>query len=594
MSASATAPVGMKSSSIWVKAWDFWALGLPLLAMAPMLVLQWQGLMSRPERQFFPVLVVVALFFPLRTLLRDHRQRAEHAVPVWRLSVAVVALQMALLCYGLSVWGFSPWLAHVAAIGVFFAWALGRCPDTPWSSVLAWTGLLVVTLPLPLNYDAHLITALQSSSSWACSMALDALQVPHLRMANVIEMRDRQFFIEEACSGIGSMYALLAAAALLVLVHRRSWLVALLTLLSVPAWAMLGNFLRLLAVTLGEHYYQRDLSHGTDHELLGVVTFGTAALGLWATEWILAGCLQPVPPTDDDFGFLFRTVNRLLCWPHPDPFAHGLLLEHDTAWEQTQREAELAARQAQVPRLRPWDVKPVRWALCAGAVVALVLGTAPTIVLARGSAADIFAFALPEFGAADLKKFPGAETMPERLGNWKRVGYFAQERSSASLFGAHSLIWEYARGENRFLLSLDFPFRGPHPLEYCYKGSGWIIDDVASMAAGDDKQWEWREVSMSNDFGAKGLVYYTALTEDGQAYSISHAERISGRFNRRIGQVFLSREPAYQPVCYQVQILYQGGTQLIASERSELRETFLSARKQLLAHIRNAQSAPGQ
>lgn len=587
MSTIDSAPIPTKSSGLSFKAWDFWVLGLPAVAMVPMLVFQWQNLMSRPERQFFPALVLIAFFFPLRALLTQ-QDGEEHTVPALRLAVAVAALQLALLCYGLSVWAFSPWLAHVAAIGVFFAWSLVRCIDSRPTSVLAWTGLLVITLPLPLNYDAGLVSTLQTASSWACSMALDALTVPHLRLANVIEMRDRQFFIEEACSGIGSMYALLAVAAFLLLINRRSLIVATLTLLSVPVWAMLGNFLRLLAVTLGHHYYQRDLSHGSDHELLGLITFGVAALGLWVTEWILANCSQPIPPVDDEYAFLFRTVNSWLNWPHPDPFVEANEVEHDAASGQPGGARGGMLRRVAMRPIRLWAVGPVRWLVCGSAAVALILGIAPAVVLARGTAADVLVFGLPEYSDADLKKFPGAKAMPERLGEWQRMGFTTQQRSTASLFGAHSLIWEYARNEHRMLLSLDFPFRGPHPLELCYRSSGWNIDNIASMPAAKEEQWEWRELSMSNDFGAKALVYYSVLTEKGQTYAIAQAD-IGGRFHRTIEQVFSSRTPAYQPVCYQIQVLYEGGTQLTAAERSELRESFLRARTQLLAEIRALQ-----
>ncbi len=66
--------------------------------------------------------------------------------------------------------------------------------------------------------------------------------VPHMRNANIIEIKGIQLFVEEACSGIGSLYALLAAAALLLLINRRSFFCSVLVLLSVPVWAMMGNF----------------------------------------------------------------------------------------------------------------------------------------------------------------------------------------------------------------------------------------------------------------------------------------------------------------------------------------------------------------
>ncbi len=145
-------------------------------------------------------------------------------------------------------------------------------------------GFVVGHLALPFGKDERFIGWLQGSSAAACGYALDALAVPHMRLANIIEIKGQQLFVEEACSGIASLYALLAAAALLVLVNGRSFLCSMLVIASVPVWAMLGNFLRLLTIALAQEYYQRDLSHGLDHELLGLLTFSLAALGLWMTE----------------------------------------------------------------------------------------------------------------------------------------------------------------------------------------------------------------------------------------------------------------------------------------------------------------------
>lgn len=148
----------------WFTQWDVWVFLVPLLAMAPMLLFQWQNLMSRPERQFFPLVVLIALFFALRSILQGNRISAETLLPVWRARAAIIALGLAVVIYAMSVWLFAPKLAHLAAIILFFAWALGRCVETRWASVLAWTGLLAVTLPLPLNYDVDFIAWLQSSS----------------------------------------------------------------------------------------------------------------------------------------------------------------------------------------------------------------------------------------------------------------------------------------------------------------------------------------------------------------------------------------------------------------------------------------------
>jgi hypothetical protein len=45
------------------------------------------------------------------------------------------------------------------------------------------------------------------------SALLDVASVSHLMAGNIVEVTDRKFFVEEACSGIGAVFLLLASAA---------------------------------------------------------------------------------------------------------------------------------------------------------------------------------------------------------------------------------------------------------------------------------------------------------------------------------------------------------------------------------------------
>lgn len=595
MMSVAREPAGRRTlSRKWLTPWDVWALLVPLLAMAPMLLFQWQSLMSRSERQFFPFFVLVTLVFPLRAIVLLSQQAAESKVSVGRARWAHAALGGAILTYAASVILFSPWLAHLAAIVLFFGWALGRCTATAWPTVLAWTGLLVITLPLPLGYDFQLVAWLQSTSSWACSKALDALGVPHLQSANVIEVRGRQLFVEEACSGIGSMYAVLAVAALLVLLNRRSLLVTVLTLLSVPVWSMLGNFARLLAVALAQHFYERDLSHGTDHELLGLITFGVAVLGLWMTEAALAALFQPVSPTAPEFWFLFRSLNVAFLWPNQDPFGDAL---DDEEGPTAKPRENPVPQQATTPQVNLWDVPSWRVLVRGAAIAALVIGTAPAVVLARGGPLDILSFNLPHFTETDLERFPGEDSMPASLrgngaGEWRRVGFHVQHRSSASFFGEYSRIWEYRRGEDRFLLSMDLPFRGPHPLEVCYTNSGWTVNSLDQKRNSSSTPWPWTEITLSNDFSSQAFVCYAMLTEEGKPYSgapgvLPSADLWTARVGSGITRAVFdaNSQPLSQPVCYQVQVLCESGSELTDEEKEEIRDCFLQARAILLDQI---------
>ena len=587
-----------KAQKRYLVAWDIWGLIVPLIAMSPLLLVQFQKLMNRPERQFFPLLIAIGLYFPIRHLMSQEGQ-VEKALTRGRLRWTMAIFAMSISIFIVSAWFFSPWLAHVAVLALFLSWALGRCANVPWSTPAAWTGLLLVTLPLPFGRDEWLVTWLQRVSSSACGYALDALNVPHMRNANIIEIKGIQLFVEEACSGIGSLYALLAAAALLLLINRRSFLCSVLLLASVPVWAMLGNFLRLLAIALAQEYYQRDLSHGLDHELLGVLTFSSAALGLWMTEWLLAGFMQPFPPASPEFNFMFQTLNAILCWPEPDPLSLIEDVEDETPQERATRLAAMRAREeaieAQTVRVTLWEQKPVRLITRIAAGITLAFGILPAMVVSREASPSMLSFGLTEYSKEQLDRLPKREAMPVSLGEWKQLNFATETRSTASALGAHSLIWEYTKLDQRFLVSMDFPFRGYHPLEVCYGNSGWNISNVGAKSDPSDSKWDWRELTMDNQFGSRGFVCYSLMTEDcepfGNVIESDVNMNITGRLTQLLGANTVRSEPVFQPVCFQIQIICESGRKLTDEELEDLRQQFFTARELLRKKVKNPDPA---
>lgn len=592
---STVAVMPVKAPIRYFKPWDIWVLVVPLIAMSPLLLIQFQKLMNRPERQFFPILVAIALYFPIRHLISVHGQQ-EEAVTRGRLNWTIGIFAFSVLTFLIGAWVFSPWLAHLAALGIFLVWVLGRCASVPWSTAAAWTGLLMVTLPLPFGRDEGLVNWLQRSSSAACGYALDALMVPHMRNANIIEIKGIQLFVEEACSGIGSMYALLAAAALLLLINRRSFLCSLLVLASVPVWAMMGNFVRLLTIALAQEYFQRDLSHGLDHELLGVMTFALAAMGLWMTEWLLAGFMQPFPPSSPEFNFVFQTLNAVLCWPERDPLSLIDEIEDETPQERELRQARDRARReaedAKIARVELWQQKPVRLIAQLASAIMLAFGVLPAIVVSREVSPSMLSFGLTEYSKEQLAKLPNKESLPPSLGEWKLVNFAAETRSTASALGAHSLIWEYRKQEQRFLISMDFPFRGYHPLEVCYGNSGWNRSYVLAVSDPSESKWDWREFSMDNQFGSRGFVCYSMLTEECEPFANVIASdvniNITGRLRELLGPTTMRTAPVFDPLCYQIQIVCESGRKLTDEELEDLRQQFFAARELLREKIKQA------
>ena len=103
------------------------------------------------------------------------------------------------------------------------------------------------------------------------SGVLDVLGVDHLPLGNVIEIPGKTLTVEAACSGIQSLYVVLAATLFFVLLTQATVLRSLMLLATAVLWVLIGNILRLVVVVGGYARWGLDLSSGWPHELLGIV-----------------------------------------------------------------------------------------------------------------------------------------------------------------------------------------------------------------------------------------------------------------------------------------------------------------------------------
>jgi len=571
-------PSGAAAVKSGFTRWDLLVGVIPLIGMLPMLFFELQNLWTRTHMQFFPLCILAAAYF---AYFGCKGEEVTHPVRRW---AAIGIFLATLFLYAFAVWKFSPWLAHLAAIMLFFAWALGRCGNARWPSVAAWTGLLLTTLTLPLNLDIEFIQWLQLSSSWACSKALDALSIANLRQANVIQIEGRELFVEEACSGIGSLYALLAVAVLLLIQNRRSFLVSALSLATVPIWAIMGNFTRLLAVAVGQEYFGRDLSHGTDHELLGLATFALACICFWLTEYFLASMLYPVPAGEPEFAPVFQAYNQTLIWPQPDSLG-------ETLPEDPQERREYMAAKAQM-QARKWQWQPMLWSQkkwLVGVVVAcsllfVVCGIAPGVLLARGGAGD-FKLGLPSIPASMLGNFPDETSLPEKIGEWRRIAFNHEQRTNESLLGQHSLVWQYLWNDQLVMVSLDFPFDTWHALSSCYTLTGWKVLNQTVTTIDEEATWPWEEITMTNELGGYGYVDFCAFNEDLEPFTDFTGSPLELRLTQNstgIVAALRNETQVVEKTTYQIQVFCESGLELSPEQREELRQKFKEFRKLLI------------
>lgn len=142
---------------------------------------------------------------------------------------------------------------------------------------------LVFMLPLPERIVVQATLPLQKISSILAAGSLDLACVPVLREGNVLELETGRLEVVAACSGIRSLWCLMAIAVALADIKRLRFWRGILLVATVPVLGMIGNLLRLFVTGMLVAHGHKELSEGIYHEALGVMTIlvpGAAIFGL--------------------------------------------------------------------------------------------------------------------------------------------------------------------------------------------------------------------------------------------------------------------------------------------------------------------------
>jgi exosortase len=506
-----TAPteISLTRSQSWAARLPAWLLPAATavvlcLAYGPMLVAYFTHQWERPHYQYFPFVIGAFLWL----LWRNGRQaepRAEDATTDRRLAV----IGLAILSWGLLAQSHisdSPFLAIVSAI--LLAAALFLQIDARWRVPYLWGiwALLWLVVRPPLNYDQYLIVRLQHLSSRLASIYLDSAGVAHLMEGNRLHLPEKEFFVDEACSGIVSVLSIIACSAIYGVWRNRPPLHVLLLALAGVGWATLMNVMRITVIALAFHRWGVDWSSGTSHEILGLVIFTIVFLALVCTDYLLLALLAPIKVGESvgqpiHFG---RKVVDFWDW-----------LGRWGAPNVTQKGGQQRGIAGH------WWSMPSR----------LALGLIPLLAFGTLAAAQLTVPYLFRQGPLAIKHSVeraialDAEVLPASIGSLQRAGFTEQERTRDDIFGQYSRTYAYADGQgNAYTFSCDFPF-GPdwHDLTVCYRGIGWELrainvrtgPETAGPSTGETP-WNYLECEFTKSDGSAGWLVYSVFDEFGE------------------------------------------------------------------------------
>ena len=428
--------------------WPSAAAAAAVAALGPTLYGLGVFMWNQEHRAFFPFVLAGAAYlvwFKLRPAVDPPASRPNR-------TVAAALWTVAWLAVAASVAASGNWLGGLALLLVLPAWvySLGG-----WKAVRYLSGVwlfLLLALPLPLGGDGWLVRSLQRLASDAAAGVLDLFGYVHVPRGVTLTIAgyDRPFFVDEACSGVNSLFSALCCVGFYLVWVERGLLRSAVVLAATVGWVLVANAARVLAIVLGTVELGgadwavggADLSlnaGGWGHELLGFAAFA-AVLGLVVSTDRLLAFVVPQASVDLVDAPESRLADRAPGW---------------------------------ASRLRPvgtpvWATAAVAFALLAG----VWFVRPPRVTIGQGVAADL----------GTLRPLP-EDALPAEWDGWRRVKYEAVERdgSESDVLGKFSRTWWFARGPMLAAVSVDGPFWKWHDLAYCYRGQGWECEDVTDV-----------------------------------------------------------------------------------------------------------------
>jgi len=541
------------SSGAWAVAT---LLGVTALTLLYPLVTLGVWMMSRDYYQHFPLLLLGGLGLAAFQL-RDHRPEWVAVVSSRVMLWATAAVVATVLVYVIP----SRWMAGAAGLCCLIAalqLAGGRELTNRLSGPLM---LMVAALPLPVNLDTVFVVWLQRFATWISSLWLDLAGVMHLATGTAIRTAEQQYMVEDACSGVHSVFAAIAVGVGYAVLRHYDIGRTLVVVLQLLVWVVVANAARVFAMVYGQERLDINLSNPAYHQLLGFLTFSLAILLALSSDHLIR-YIRPLELTEDN-----------------EPVSRANRPVNTTFLDQ-----------------------PVSLNL-AGSLVGLlgvlgvIFGTAfyrfetqPMLVMPIEEMAKL---AIVDLSAGD------AELLPATLGDWKRVGFRTQDAVPQGYIvrrdGEHDLAIR-ARGGGEWRSSLDGPYDSWHDLGVCYTGVGWRIEDRLTTDVGpEDDGLVACDLRLTQEPIGHSQVLYVCVDPSGEAVPPpSYYGRAVANFFER-ARTLMQDRPASKAGVVQLQLVDQRMVKIDDRDRAENKQLFDAAVEHLFRGPGAAvgQSSPG-
>lgn len=460
-----------------------------LASPVPMVIVYLASLMVLPQYHYVPALILAMV------LLFVSAWDKTISMPSGAFSWSLLVSAAIFVFVGAYFW--SPWSASVGFVLILGA-ALRHCNEEPsrWGLLGLWP-LSWLLLRLPLNFDVSLTTWLQRVTARVSSFILDWIAVPHQLTGNVFKLTHGSLFVEEACSGIQSVFALFFCSVFWVVWKQRSLLLLPLYMLVAMLWAGIMNVMRVTAICVAQERWQLDWAHGWRHELLGYVCLLVAIALLISSDRLLRIVFYPMPTVTDP-----QSAN---------PISSGWnCVLKSMGIGQLQVASEPSTSSSKVKNKTP------SFAMLGGVAILVMSMFIPETVFGLKQW-----MAVPEFVKTEY--WQPNKTLLSQIEGIEVIAHETSTDASNPALGIHSDLWVCRMGSlsTRVLVSQHAEV---HDLCNCYGANGWVINQRTLVEAEQTKDrgvWDVIEANFVNSETVFGSLFFSTMDRQARPVRLS-------------------------------------------------------------------------
>ncbi|MCC6952503.1 MAG: exosortase/archaeosortase family protein [Deltaproteobacteria bacterium] len=165
---------------------------------------------------------------------------------------------------------FTAWISFFLTTIGTLQLLLGTSAASPY---IAPIGLMFMAKPMPDSLVPKLFWPLQVMAAKISAWLLELLEVPVYLQGNIIEIPGMRLMVEEACSGIRSMMALLTVALIVMFIVEMSTISRFVIFFVSVATAVVLNVIRVAATGVLAHFVSAESATGFFHTFSGIIVF---------------------------------------------------------------------------------------------------------------------------------------------------------------------------------------------------------------------------------------------------------------------------------------------------------------------------------